>query len=280
MANIIDMADIEGNVVALLGQNNGELSLDLVKEEYLKRYGEQLPIEQKKLGKTLNGYESLSVAFADSAQLSIVKVATATGRSEQHAEDTEDKIVRLLNAATTQGIALSDLKDIYRKEYKTALPHQTKLSTLINGFDSLKLRKHIKDWFIVLALPEESPLPDLVPVVEDTPDLHADEVLSNILNLLGHGFQPLRVHQDSESVINLLPEYMQTAVEDIVWGITDIALDMGRRPYCWHEDKRHFLSDNESDIVDNEELQEVINKLGRIGSDNRSGIDKQLHRIR
>ena len=65
-----------------------------------------------------------------------------------------------------------------------------------------------------------------------------------------------------------------------MWGITDIALDMGRRPYCWHEDKRHFLSDNESDIVDNEELQEVINKLGRIGSDNRSGIDKQLHRIR
>ncbi len=65
--------------------------------------------------------------------------------------------------------------------------------------------------------------------------------------------------------------------------VTDIALDYGRVPYCWYEGQRKFLHEGQGDtgeeVVKKSDLECIVESLGRIGGDNRTGIDKQLHRI-
>lgn len=61
--------------------------------------------------------------------------------------------------------------------------------------------------------------------------------------------------------------------------ISDISIDLGRRPYCWRLQDRHFLIDDLSETVSIKELQAIVKQLGIIGSDNPSILDNQLHRI-
>ena len=61
--------------------------------------------------------------------------------------------------------------------------------------------------------------------------------------------------------------------------LSDIVLDIGRRPHCWIQDERHYLCDDESRLVTKKELNEVIQNLGEFGSDNRAGLDRKLHRF-
>ena len=61
--------------------------------------------------------------------------------------------------------------------------------------------------------------------------------------------------------------------------ISAISLDLGRRPYCWYRQGRVFFNDDHFSTVQDDDIQCIIDRLEDIGSDNRSGIDKQLHRI-
>ena len=61
--------------------------------------------------------------------------------------------------------------------------------------------------------------------------------------------------------------------------LSDIVLDIGRRPHCWTRDCRVFLCDDEFKLVQHSEIDEISAKLGRFGSDNRAGLNGQLHRF-
>ena len=61
--------------------------------------------------------------------------------------------------------------------------------------------------------------------------------------------------------------------------LSDIVLDVGRRPQCWIEDSRVFLCDDEAKVVDTAEIEQISKRLGRFGKDNRAGLDGQLHRF-
>jgi stage III sporulation protein SpoIIIAA len=62
-------------------------------------------------------------------------------------------------------------------------------------------------------------------------------------------------------------------------SLSDIVLDIGRRPHCWTRDFRVFLCDDEFKLVQHSEIDEISAKLGRFGSDNRAGLNGQLHRF-
>jgi stage III sporulation protein SpoIIIAA len=62
-------------------------------------------------------------------------------------------------------------------------------------------------------------------------------------------------------------------------SLSDIVLDIGRRPQCWIQDSRIFLCDDELKVVQKAEMKEISTNLGRFGSDNRAGLNGQLHRF-
>ena len=65
----------------------------------------------------------------------------------------------------------------------------------------------------------------------------------------------------------------------MVESLSDIVLDIGRRPHCWVHNSRVFLCDDEFKLVKSTEIDEISAKLGRFGSDNRAGLNGQLHRF-
>jgi len=62
-------------------------------------------------------------------------------------------------------------------------------------------------------------------------------------------------------------------------NLSDIVLDIGRRPQCWIEDKRIFLCDDETNVVTPAEIKYIADRLGDFGSDNRAGLNGKLHRF-
>jgi hypothetical protein len=61
--------------------------------------------------------------------------------------------------------------------------------------------------------------------------------------------------------------------------LTDIALDIGRRPHCWINGKRMFLVDEVDTVVKEEDIWHILEWLEEIGSDNRAGLNGKLHRF-
>jgi len=101
-----------------------------------------------------------------------------------------------------------------------------------------------------------------------------------LLRSSGGEFKEVVVHQDTDSLLDILPAEWGESLEQIgLDGISDISLDIGRRPYCWHCKRRHYLSDDEDYLVEHDDLREIIFNLQDFGDDNRAGLDGQLHRI-
>lgn len=61
--------------------------------------------------------------------------------------------------------------------------------------------------------------------------------------------------------------------------LSDVVLDIGRRPQCWIEDQRVFLCDKEDQLVTSTDIKYIKERLGEFGSDNRAGLDRKLHRF-
>ena len=88
----------------------------------------------------------------------------------------------------------------------------------------------------------------------------------------------LEVSNDTDTLIKLLPEDLATALLERAQDISDIVLDIGRRPFAWVTGKRLILG-GENRLIEANEISTIVKKLGGFGTDNRAGIERQLHRI-
>jgi len=61
--------------------------------------------------------------------------------------------------------------------------------------------------------------------------------------------------------------------------VSDIVIDIGRRPHCWAGSERSFLVSAEGRVGEEKDVKFVNGRVGGFGSDNRAGIDGKLHRI-
>ena len=88
----------------------------------------------------------------------------------------------------------------------------------------------------------------------------------------------LVVSNDVEPLLALLPADLRAALEELTHELADINLDCGRRPQAWCSGKRVFLGSEERRVT-NAELEAIVSQLGGFGSDNRAGLEAQLHRV-
>ncbi len=91
--------------------------------------------------------------------------------------------------------------------------------------------------------------------------LKQQQVTDNILQLLDVLPPGLRIHLDQEHTLD---------------GLLEIVMDLGRMPEARYIDRCIELGTN---VVADEDIGYVVNRVGSFGKDNRAGIERTLHRI-
>ena len=120
-------------------------------------------------------------------------------------------------------------------------------------------------------------------------------------------FKPLVPEVDAADIIELLPQNLRQKFQalgdrsdplswarDLLAGdanhrnamatlsiehVSDIVIDVGRRPHCWVGSKRVFLADDVERLTTSDDVEFVKKQVGGFGTDNRAGLDGKLHRI-
>jgi stage III sporulation protein SpoIIIAA len=90
--------------------------------------------------------------------------------------------------------------------------------------------------------------------------------------------EPLVVSNEITALLSLLPADITSGLTGHEEDLSDIQLDKGRRPLAWCNGVRLFLGAKERE-VSTDELEAIVKRLGGFGSDNRAGLEAQLHRI-
>ena len=97
--------------------------------------------------------------------------------------------------------------------------------------------------------------------------------------------EPLVVSNDTDVLLDLLPTDLSNELrhtdedaEDLTLRLSDIVLDKGRPACAWVDGERINLG-ADGRAVTIEEIEDVTSALGGFGSDNRAGLEQQLHRI-
>ena len=83
---------------------------------------------------------------------------------------------------------------------------------------------------------------------------------------------------DLEALLTVLPDEIVGKLKDRndIENLLEIVLDLGRLPLARFPQQEIPLSSNE---VTNQDLSNVVSKIGAFGADNRAGIERTLHRI-
>lgn len=93
-------------------------------------------------------------------------------------------------------------------------------------------------------------------------------------------YSPSPCTDDVDSLIALLPDDLAASIlaQTETTCLSDINLDVGRRSHAWCAGKRVHLSGEER-LVSGFDIDHVVHRLGGFGTDNRAGLDQQLHRV-
>ena len=89
---------------------------------------------------------------------------------------------------------------------------------------------------------------------------------------------PLVVSNDVEPLLTLLPADIAASLDGKTLELSDIVLDKGRRPQAWCAGSRIFLGGNDRTVLA-DDIDSIVDNLGGFGSDNRAGLEAQLHRV-
>lgn len=92
------------------------------------------------------------------------------------------------------------------------------------------------------------------------------------------GKMTLRITDDLDLLLYVLPQRVQESLREIgrPSDLIEIVMDLGRLPEARFTDDEVYLSTEE---ISEEDIGNVIDKIGAFGSDNRAGIERTLHRI-
>lgn len=88
----------------------------------------------------------------------------------------------------------------------------------------------------------------------------------------------VKITDDLEALLILLPSSLKVILETSpeLKSIMEIVLDLGRRPEARFKGRVWYLSE---EVVNQEDIDFVIARVGQFTTDNRAGIERTLHRI-
>lgn len=90
----------------------------------------------------------------------------------------------------------------------------------------------------------------------------------------------LTVSDETESLLNLLPPELLNQLEGCNDSLSEVAMDLGRLPVAWMDGKRVPIGGPSERLVTQEDIEHVTCQLhDSFGSDNRAGLERQLHRV-
>ena len=88
----------------------------------------------------------------------------------------------------------------------------------------------------------------------------------------------LQITDDLDALLSVLPDRIADALRNAEQRseLIEVIMDLGRLPEARFAASELYLSDHE---ITAEDLQQVIDRIGDFGADNRAGIERTLHRI-
>jgi stage III sporulation protein SpoIIIAA len=88
----------------------------------------------------------------------------------------------------------------------------------------------------------------------------------------------IKITDDLEALLNVLPPFIKQELEALNDGerLLEIVIDLGRQPEARYTNREILLSERE---ISQEDIDYVIQRIGRFMGDNRAGIERTLHRI-
>ncbi len=116
-------------------------------------------------------------------------------------------------------------------------------------------------------------MPEPVLIEERPTDQPTKEQISNRNNM-----DTLQITDDLDALLAVLPDRISRALHEAErkTELIEVVMDLGRLPEARFDSGEIYLSDQE---ITNADLQQVIDRIGDFGADNRAGIERTLHRI-
>ena len=89
----------------------------------------------------------------------------------------------------------------------------------------------------------------------------------------------LQITDDRDALLSVLPDCIADVLRNAEQRseLIEVIMDLGRLPEARFAASELYLSDHE--ITAEDLQQELIHRIGDFGADNRSGIERTLHRI-
>lgn len=279
---------LEAEVVNLVSKK-GSLRLDRMRFEYERSYGKSLAISGK-LSNWVKKCKGLSVTVSNGLyNITTTKGKTKDAHIQSNRDIVEAEVIRMLH--NTGCIKLDQLRNEFVKAYGKSLEIAGKLSDWVNMSDEILVEKKGNGTYFIKAKNalnnknNHSQVPDCdIPETktkEEKEKKSASDIIKRIKEICGGSFRPLQVFEDIDPVIELLSQDFSDNLRKLnSLSIRDIVLDIGRKPYCWYNGERKFISEDDEDrVVTRSDLEHIKSNCGRIGSDNRAGMNNQLHRV-
>lgn len=285
--------EIERNIKSLICENNGQLSLSTIKDVYLFRFDTALDVPQYvKLSSWINSFPSLELRKKRGTNDTIVYLKEGVANSYDVNSAVVNNIKQLLNSKGGE-LYRSCLKEDYKNMFHEPLRVSGKLSSWLIKVPcfGMKVQPGKNDSVLYLKQPLprsserfqdislENTQIDTSNRTRELEEIKVDDIIESLLAHAGGSFQIPSVHQEVQSILNILPSRWTEILNIIgVDKVTDISLDVDRRPHCWIDGKRSYIA-KEGDNVNVSDIDYIVQHLNEIGSDNRAGFDKQLHRV-
>ncbi len=88
----------------------------------------------------------------------------------------------------------------------------------------------------------------------------------------------VKITDDLDALLGVLPPHVRTVLEQVKdqENLLEIVMDLGRRPEARFTNRELMLSEQE---ITEEDINYVIQRIGKFMGDNRAGIERTLHRI-
>lgn len=286
--------EVERNIKSLICEKKGELSLSTIKDIYQFRFHTALNVPQyTKLSSWIDSFPSFGLRKKRDTNDTMVYLKEGVATSHDVDNAVVNNIKQLLNSKGGE-LSMSWLKEDYIKMFHEPLRVSGKLSSWLKNVTcfGMKIRPNTNDSVLYLKQPISllsERLQDLnIDNKEEDRRLHSDveveeikvdKIIESLLAHAGGSFQIPSVHQEVQSILTILPCRWTEVLKSIgVDKVTDISLDIDRRPHCWIDGKRMYIA-KEGDNVNVSDIDFIVEHLKEIGSDNRAGFDKQLHRV-